>query len=209
MSHHRIDLQTWERAEFYRHFTQEVVCTYSATVHLDITRLKGQRLYPAILWILTKAVNQMPEFRTALTDEGVCIYDEMHPAYVIFNKEKKNFSGIWTPFNADYSAFLRAYESDTAAYASSTSFAPKPNRPANTFDVSMLPWFTFTSLNLNVYDEGKYLLPIFTLGKYFEQSGSRLIPLAIQVHHAVCDGYHVAAFVESLQEQVCQFDPHF
>lgn len=50
---------------------------------------------------------------------------------------------------------------------------------------------TFTSFNINVFGDGKYLLPIFTLGKYFEENEKRMIPLAIQVHHAVCDGYHV------------------
>jgi thiamine pyrophosphokinase len=60
----------------------------------------------------------------------------------------------------------------------------------------------FTGLNINVYDEGKFLLPIFTMGKYFERDGKRMLPLAIQVHHAVCDGYHVGVFVEKLQEYI-------
>lgn len=65
-----IDLKTWERREFYEHFINEVRCTYSTTVQLDITNLKGRRLYPAMIWLLTQTVNQLPEFRTALTDEG-------------------------------------------------------------------------------------------------------------------------------------------
>ena len=32
-----------------------------------------------------------------------------------------------------------------------------------------------------------------------------LLPLYIQVHHAVCDGYHLGAFVEKLQEYVNGF----
>ncbi|MBR6751570.1 MAG: type A chloramphenicol O-acetyltransferase, partial [Clostridia bacterium] len=30
-------------------------------------------------------------------------------------------------------------------------------------------------------------------------------PLAIQVHHAVCDGYHVGLFVEKLQKHIDHF----
>lgn len=99
MSFHLIDFETWERKDFYKHFIDDVVCTYSTTVNLDITNLKNVRLYPTIIWLLTNVVNQMPEFRTAITKEGVGIYDEMHPTYTIFNKENKNFSGIWTEFN--------------------------------------------------------------------------------------------------------------
>lgn len=130
----------------------------------------------------------------------------MHPAYTIFNNENKNFSGIWTEFNSDYNIFLSSYEEDAAKYTSSVNYAPKANRPQNSFDISMIPWFTFTSFNINVFGDGKYLLPIFTLGKYFEENEKRMIPLAIQVHHAVCDGYHVGKFIETLQTLINQFN---
>ena len=202
-----IDLETWERREYYLHFIHEVRCTYSLTVHLDITNLKGHRLYPAMIWLLTQTVDQMPEFRTALTEEGLGIYDHMQPAYTVFDGEGKTFSGIWTAYDPDYGKFLKAYEADTARYAASAKYAPKPDRPPNSFDISMVPWLSFTAFDFNVFDEGKYLLPIFTMGKFFDAGGKRMLPLAIQVHHAVCDGYHVGRFVELLQEKISSFTP--
>lgn len=65
---------------------------------------------------------------------------------------------------------------------------------------------SLTSCNINVFDDGKFLLPIFTLGKYFERDGKRFLPLSIQVHHAVCDGYHIGLFVEKLQNKIAEFD---
>ena len=200
-----IDLKTWERREFYEHFIQEVVCGYSITVNVDITPLAGQQLYPAMIWLLTKTVNEMPEFRTTLTKDGPGIYDGMHPMYTVFNKENKNFSGIWSYYSEDYGEFLKSYQVDVAEYSKSTRYAPKAGTPENSFNISMVPWLEFTSVNLNVFDDGRFLLPIFTLGKYFEREGKRLLPLAIQVHHAVCDGYHVGLFVEKLQRSIAQF----
>ena len=81
----------------------------------------------------------------------------------------------------------------------------KDGTPANSFNISMVPWLEFTAMNINVFDDGKFLLPIFTMGKYFERDGKRYLPLAIQVHHAVCDGYHVGMFVERLQGYVDNF----
>lgn len=205
MGFHLIDMENWERREYYEHYINEVVCTYSLTVDLDISGLEGQRLYPAMLWLLTDTVNEMQAFRTALSPAGVGIYDSMHPSYTIFNKEQKNFSVIWTAFEKDYSAFLRAYEEDVGQYSSSLCFSPKKGKPDNTFDISMLPWAKFTSFNINVYDEGKYLLPIFTMGKIFTQNNHKMLPLAIQAHHAVCDGYHVGMFIERLQEKITFF----
>ncbi len=200
-----IDLETWGRREYYLHYLNEVRCNYSTTVNLDITSLKGFGLYPAMIWLLTQTVNQIPEFRTALTDEGLGIYNQMHPAYTVFDQDSKTFSGIWTEFNTDYNKFLKAYKKDAATFSSSMKFAPKPNRPPNSFDISMVPWFTFTAFDINVFGEGKHLLPIFTMGKFFDMSGKRMLPLAIQVHHAVCDGYHVGRFIEMLQEELSLF----
>jgi chloramphenicol O-acetyltransferase type A len=205
MAFHLIDIDSWPRKEFYEHFINEVVCSYSLTVNLDITALKGERLYPAMIWLLTKTVNEMPEFRTSLTEEGLGIYDSMHPMYTVFNKENKNFSGIWSYFSEEYAEFLRSYDADVREYSKSTRYAPKEGTPPNSFNISMAPWTTFTSFNINVYDEGKFLLPIFTMGKHFEQDGKRLLPLAIQAHHAVCDGYHIGLFVEKLQKHIDNF----
>ena len=205
MSLRLINLESWERKEFYEHFINEVVCTYSAVVNIDITTLKGQKLYPAMIWLLTKTVNDMPEFRTVLTPDGPGIYDDMHPMYTVFNKEKKNFSGIWSYFSEDYEEFLKSYEADTEEYSKSTRYAPKYGTPANSFNISMVPWLEFTGFNINVFDDGKFLLPIFTMGKFFERDSKRFLPLAFQVHHAVCDGYHMGAFVERLQEYVDDF----
>ncbi len=77
----------------------------------------------------------------------------------------------------------------------------KGNQPPNSFPVSTIPWTTFTGFNLNIINEGDFLLPIITWGKYFSSEGnSVLIPISVQVHHAVCDGYHASQFINDLQE---------
>ena len=205
MAFNLIDMETWERREFYEHFINEVVCSYSAVVNIDITNLKGQQLYPAMIWLLTKTVNDMPEFRTCLSPDGPGIFDDMHPMYTVFNKEHKNFSGIWAYFSEDYREFLKSYEADTELYSKSTRYTPKDGTPPNSFNISMVPWLEFTGFNINVTGDGKFLLPIFTMGKFFERDGKRLLPLAIQVHHAVCDGYHIGLCVSKLQEYVDGF----
>ena len=144
MAFNLIDIENWERKEFYEHFINEVVCSYSATVNVDITNLKCHKLYPAMIWLLTKTVNDMPEFRTCLTKEGLGIYDDMHPMYTVFNKENKNFSGIWSYFFEDYNEFLKEYEKDEAEYSKSTRYAPKEGTPPNSFNISMVPWLEFT-----------------------------------------------------------------
>ena len=66
--------------------------------------------YQLMVWLLTRTVNEIPEFRMALVDGVLGVYDDMHPAYTVFNKESKTFSGIWTEFDPSYSAFLAALQ---------------------------------------------------------------------------------------------------
>jgi len=56
------------------------------------------------------------------------------------------------------------------------------------------------SFHLNIYDEGRYLLPIFTIGKFIQENEKILMPVTIQVNHAVCDGYHLGHFIADLQQ---------
>ena len=78
----------------------------------------------------------------------------------------------------------------------------KPNAPENIFNVSMIPWSTFDGFNLNLQKGYDYLIPIFTMGKYYKEDNKIILPLAIQVHHAVCDGFHICRFVNELQELI-------
>ena len=137
MAFRLIDVENWERKEVYTHFMEEAVCSYAVNVELDITALKGQKLYPAMLWLLTDTVNEFPQFRTHLSPEGVGIFDDMTPSYTIFNEERKSFSSVWTPFDPDYQTFLRRYLADVEQYKTSPHYRPKPGAPENCFDVSM------------------------------------------------------------------------
>lgn len=48
---------------------------------------------------------------------------------------------------------------------------------------------------------------MFTFGKYYNRDGKVLLPFAVQVHHSVCDGFHVAVLINELQE-LCDNLPH-
>lgn len=208
MNFTRIDLDTWSRKLYFEHYLNHVRCTYSMTANLDITRLladvktKGIKLYPAMLHMIATVVNRHLEFRTCFDAEGRLGYwDRMSPSYTIFHNDDKTFSSIWTSYSDDFNEFNSRYLDDMNTYGSVKGFAVKANEPPNTFPISSIPWVSFTGFNLNIYNEGTYLLPIFTMGKYFSQDGKIVIPLSAQFHHAVCDGYHAGVLFNELQER--------
>jgi len=206
MHFHVIDLNHWHRKPYFEHYCNHSRCTFSMTANLDITRLraevkrKNMKLYPVLLYMLATVVNRHCEFRTCMDAEGRLGYwDWMSPSYTIFHEDDSTFSSIWTLYSEEFHVFYRRYLDDLDRYGSIKGLMTKANEPPNTFPVSSIPWVNFSSFNLNIYGEGTYLLPIFTMGKYEERADQILLPLAGQFHHAVCDGYHAGLLYQELQ----------
>ena len=200
-----IDKKNWARKEYFEHYFSNVPCTYSITTELDITVVKNRnkKIYPTMLYCIASIVNKHSEFRTTFNKNGeLGIYDKMSPCYTIFHKNTETFSNLWTEFSTDYDNFCSAYERDISEYGAIERIVAKPDVPGNVFTVSMIPWVTFSGFNLNLKLGYDYLLPIFTMGKYYEQNNKIMLPLSIQVHHSVCDGFHVSRFINELQELI-------
>lgn len=200
-----IERSNWKRRDYFEKFFSNVPCTYSLTVKIDVSRIfeKKQKLYPAMLFYLSTIVNKHEEFRTAIDENGTLgIYDYMLPIYTVFNNDTESFYEIWTEYANRFEDFFKLYERDLAEFKKAKSAQSKPNPPKNTFNVSMLPWIEFEGFNLNLQKGYAYLLPIFTIGKFEKNAETVTLPLAIQVHHAVCDGFHLSRFVKELQELI-------
>ncbi len=208
-----IEISKWKRREYFDHYLNKIPCTYSMTLNLDITTLleklkrKEIKLYPVTIYLLSEIVNRHEEFRTALDANGkVGIYDLMHPAYTIFQKDSETFTNIWTEYSSSFTAFYNNYLLDIHKYGSEKCFFAKPNGPPNLFTISSIPWVSFTGFSVNLPHSTNYLFPIFTTGKYFAQNDKISLPISIQIHHAVCDGYHVARLMNELQEAIYRFE---
>lgn len=206
MKFHVIDREDWNREQYFEHYLK-LKCTFSMTVNVDITMLlgevyqKGIKFYPVFIYLISRVVNNHKKFRTFFNDEGVLGYwEEMIPSYTIFHKDDKSFSSIWTDYSSDFRTFYNNYEDDMRCYANVHGLFTKENIPPNVFPISSIPWISFTGFNLNINNDENFLLPIITCGKYFNEGNKVMLPVSLQVHHSVCDGYDASQFIEDLQQ---------
>lgn len=202
----KIDLDNWKRKEIFNHFLNQQT-TFSITAEIDISVLyrtmkqKGYKFYPVFIFLVTSVVNSNTAFRTGYNSEGVLGYwDKLDPLYTIFDSQSETFSGIWTKVKNDFKGFYDLYLSDIEKYSAAGKLFPKTPIPENTFSISIIPWTSFTGFNLNINNNSNYLLPIITAGKFVKKGDSIYLPLSLQVHHSVCDGYHAGMFMNSIQE---------
>jgi len=202
-----IDVDTWPRKQHFEHYLRSVPCTYSMTVELDVTAFvealaaSERKTYVAQVWALATVVNRHDEFKLCLTADGEpAVWPTVHPAFTVFDAQRETFACVWADYDPDFAAFHDVAAALLAEHGRSADFFPQGAPPPNSFDVSSLPWTSFTGFNLNLRDAWGHLAPIFTLGRYVERDGRVLLPLAVQVHHAVADGFHTSRLVNELQE---------
>ena len=203
MNYKIIDLNTYKRKEYFNHFTKDIPCTFSITCKIDVSNIKSKnyKFYPSCIFAVTSAVNIYEEFRTAYNSQHeLVVYNEMLPCYTVLNSNTETFFNLWTPYNSNFQEFIKSYNEDIKVYKNSLQMNPKANMPENIFPISALPLLHFEGFNLNLLKGYDYLLPIFTFGKYENINGRFIMPVSVQVHHGVCDGYHVSRFITTLQE---------
>ena len=86
------NLDTWDRAELFQHFINDMRCVMSMTVNIDITEFlqvihdKKYKFYPAMIWVISSAVNCREELRMGYNEDGeVGTWDYISPYYTHFS----------------------------------------------------------------------------------------------------------------------------
>ena len=86
MAFHLINMETWERREHYKYYQTMVHSSYTLNANIRITNLlkeikrRGLRFYPAYLYVVSTAVNQIKEMRMDHdSEQRLGYWDECHP----------------------------------------------------------------------------------------------------------------------------------
>lgn len=203
-----VNLDTWPRREHFLHYYQHGPCSFSMTVKLDISHLKRNHIpvQPALLFILANLINKDSSLRMAFDkSHRLGYYEYLIPCFTFFHEHTQTFSTIWTETKKDFPSFLHQYRQDILSFGHNVHLEGKPQTPENIFNFSTIPWCSFESFQLHLPLAKDYFIPIFTVGKYYEEKDSFLLPFAVQVHHAVCDGFHISRLINDLQQTLYNF----
>ncbi|EJD6375276.1 type A chloramphenicol O-acetyltransferase [Providencia huaxiensis] len=211
MNYIKFNVDTWQRKEHFHVYDQLINCGFSLTTKINITSLKKQidstnySFYPVIIYLLSQVANTYDEFKLAKKNGELILWDKINPSFTIFHQETEIFSALWCEYSDDICQFMENYHQQLILYKDNPKLSPQPIQADNLFYISSLPWVEFDSFNLNISDITKNFAPIFTIGKFYSENDTLLLPLAVQVHHAVCDGFHVGRFLMRLQKLCDEF----
>jgi chloramphenicol O-acetyltransferase type A len=199
-----IDLKTWLRRGQFEMFKDWDYPHFNLCANIDLTTIyplakqHDIRLTAAIVYVLARAANTVPEFRLRIHGEEVVEHEVVHPSFTVLAQDDL-FSFCLVEYTENFPLFSERV-AQRIAYMSEHPTLKDPPGQDNLLYMTALPWVSFTSfmhpMNLTPIDS----VPRFAWGKFFQEGQSLKMPLSVQAHHALMDGIHMGRYYEMVQE---------
>jgi chloramphenicol O-acetyltransferase type A len=198
-----IDMDTWSRRDHFALFNTYGYPHFGLTVNADLTafypvvKKGGHSFTVAMVYIVTRAVNAVPEFRYRIRGEQVVEHEVINPGFT-FLTGPDTFSFCFADYCADFPSFAAETAESIERIKADPSLDDRPND--DVIYMTAMPWVTFTSfLHPMRLGSAEDCIPRFVWGRYFDQGNKLLMPLGAQAHHAVVDGIHMGNYFAEVQ----------
>lgn len=205
---HPINLATWNRREHFDFFSAFEEPFFGLVATVDCTRAlaEAKRLgVPFFLYYLhaaLQAVNQVEALRYRIEDGQVVCYDRIHASATI-GRPDHTFGFSFIEQHDELATFVPAAMAEIAAVQASQGL--RLNETTNGPDVihfSAIPWVRFTGLTHARSFSHPDSCPKISVGQTYLEGTATLLPVSINVHHGLADGYHVGQFLAAFQKQL-------
>jgi len=198
-----IDMKNWPRREHFKFFSGFNHPHFNLCANVEMTRLQPYikkhsiSFTPAIIYMISRAANAIPEFRQRIRGEEIVEHEVVSPSVTIL-VENELFGFCLIEYCEDFSEFADRAKTEIARVKSDPTLKDPPGRDDLLF-MTAIPWVSFTSFTHPMRLHPSDSVPRFAWGKYFEEAGSVKMPLSIQGHHNLMDGIHMGKFYGYLQ----------
>lgn len=203
-----LDLESWPRRgafEFFRGFDNPFfnLCTELETAPLvDFCRANpGASFFLAYTYLSLRAANEVEPFRYRLEGDRVRVHERIHGGTTVLLEDER-FVFAYFDYVEDFAAFHAAARAAIERVkAGAGEFDPRDDRD-DLIHYSTLPWVAFTSFSHARRWRTGDSVPKIVFGKGQEREGRHLLPISVEVHHALMDGLHVGRYLETLQRHL-------
>lgn len=200
-----IDLNKWNRKQHFDHFNGLVDPSFAVTVPFDVTKAyqfsKDNNLsfFAKYLHDCMKAINAIENLRYRIVDDKIVEYDVIHASPTIM-RANKTFGFSFIDFDDDLNVFIKNFEIEKKRIETTTDLFP-PRNSVDCIYCSAMPWLNFIA-HKEPFSGENNAVPKIAFGKAQSLSNSLIMNVAINVNHALVDGYHISLFVEKFQENL-------
>jgi len=200
-----IDIENWKRKEHYSFFKDSTDPFFGLTANVDCTkayRFAKENNLSFFLYYMHKsllAINAVEEFKYRIEENKVVRYNEIQGSTTAMNADNL-FAFAFLPYIEELSGFITAASEEIEKVKTITGMNLGINcSRSDVIHYSTIPWISFTAIrnerNANMTDS----IPKINFGKYRKEGDKLLLPMSIDGHHALMDGYHAGQYFEIFQ----------
>lgn len=200
------DTENWERKSTFDFFQTFDIPFYNITANVDVTNLKSYckqneiSFFITSLFIPQKVINQIDNFKLRLANNEVRLYDTTQAGSTVL-LDNNTFAFCYFGMDTELEKFNTHGKKAIEKLKQNPDFAPR-NGDINMIFYSIIPWVSFTSFQHARKMEENDSIPRIVFGKYFSQNETLQMPVSVEVHHSLIDGYHVGQYFELLQKEM-------
>lgn len=211
MKYKKLDLSKWARIKQYEFFKKYENPFFNICSRVDVTELlrasksNGLSFSTCMLYASIDVANHVEEFRYRLKDEGVVIYDAIYAGSTVISANNI-FSFCYYDYFVDFTQFYQNAQVQNELEKSGQLNFDGRNNDLDIIHYSIIPWIEFTSFSHPRNYATSDSIPKIVFGKYYEENGSFFMPISIEVHHALMDGWHLGKYLQKLQKTLSNPD---
>jgi chloramphenicol O-acetyltransferase type A len=198
------DIENWKRKDLFHFFRTYDDPFTGVTTTLDVTKLHtyckqgDHSFFLASLYFLTQAMNQVEEFKLRILDGQVVLYDRIDCGSTILHDDE-TFSFCYFEMKDHFVDFERSGKVSIENQLQKKKLEPREDE-LGVIHCTVIPWTSFTSIKHARRMDNEDSIPKVALGKYYTEGSIIVMPISIEVNHALLDGVHVGKFLNLLQE---------
>ncbi|MEN6370181.1 MAG: chloramphenicol acetyltransferase [Thermotogota bacterium] len=200
----RIDLERWPRREAFELFRGLGFPYFNLTADVDVGPLReavracGASFTVALVYVLARAANEVPEFRQRTCGVGVIEHAAVHPSITVL-ADDGTFRFVTLKYEEAFGCFAADAKLRIERARRAESLWSEPDRDDLLF-MTAIPWVAFTGMIHPVPLDSPDSVPRIAWGKYRDVGGRLAMPLNVQAHHALVDGIHVGYFFGRVEQ---------
>jgi chloramphenicol O-acetyltransferase type A len=205
---HLLDLSNWNRREHFEFFSRfeepffGLVATVDCTLALAEAKRLGIPFFLYYLYQALQAVNQVDALRYRVENEQVYSFDRIHASATI-GRPDHTFGFSFIELHNDLEKFVcEAQVEINAVQASEGLRLSSSTARLDVIHFSALPWVRFTGLTHARSFSHPDSIPKISVGRTYTEGSAILMPVSVNVHHGLADGYHVGLFLDEFQQRL-------
>ncbi len=189
-----LDLASWARRDLFEFFRDYDNPYFNICARVEVTRLlevlrerPGAGVSLAYHYFALRVANEIEPFRFRLKDGNVIVHDVINGGTTVM-LPNESFSYAYFDYHEDFEEFLsEAGESIKRVQAEGSL---KPTMRDDLIYFTTLPWVSFTSF-AHARNRGRGdSVPRIAFGKFMKENERTMLPISVEVHHALMDGLH-------------------